>query len=459
MAFAFLKDKKLTLILALAFLLRLIFFFIYQPWDAEVEKTLVLNGDAVQYHYLGIAILKTFGFADNVFRTPVYPAFIALIYAIFGIHPYIVLLFQLVISVLSVFYVFKTGELCFNRTVGLFAAFIMALDPHQITFASWLFSDTLFAFLFIVSVFYFVKGVLNNDFKSILISALVLGINVLTKPVIQLFPICLILLCLIWRKLDIKTRLKFSLTYLLIPFLIALPWLLRNEIKYQHFAISSIVGFDKLVYSVPLTEHSLTHKSNGEVIDSLLTKIKTEHPEIKNLPENSAKIWSNMSFEATDIYATYADAYLKEHRAAYLKLHFIGMVKLMLNMGTQNMLDKMHVQNKKFSDEERYTNGIFQLAKKFVFTKSPEEVALGLFIVVFLLLCYLYGFIGVFYTIKNKEYLLLFLFGGSVLYFLLIYGKLPIVRFKLPITAMYSILSGYGFYYVHLFKRENKNLN
>jgi len=454
--FTFIKDKKLIVILALALLLRLVFFFIYQPWNAEVEKTLVLNGDAVQYHYLGIAILKTFGFADNVFRTPVYPAFIALIYAVFGIHPYIVLLFQILLSVMSIYVVFKIGELSFNRKVGLVATFIMALDPHQITFASWLFSDTFFAFLFILTVYYFIKGMLCKDFKSILISAVILGINVLTKPVIQFFPIALILLCFIWIKLDLKTRLKYSAVYLLIPFFIALPWLLRNQIKYQHFAISSIVGFDKLVYSVPLTEHSLTQKSNGAIIDSFLTKIKTENPSLKNLPENSAKIWNNLTFKTTDVYGKYADAYLKEHRIAYLKLHFIGMVKLMLNMGTQNMLDKLHVKNKKWSDEERYTTGIFQLAKKFVLTKSPAEVVLGLFIVLFLMLCYLYGFMGVFYTLKNKEYLLLFLFGGAVLYFLLIYGKLPIVRFKLPITAMYSILSGYGFYCFHLFPKEKK---
>lgn len=452
--FTFIKDKKISAVLALALLLRLLFFFVYQPWDAVVEKTLVLNGDAVQYHYLGIALLKTFGFADNVFRTPGYPAFIALIYAVFGIHPYIVLLFQIFLSVVSVYYVFKIGELSFNRKVGLLAAFIMALDPHQITFASWLFSDTFFALLFILTVYYFTKGMLQRNFRSILISAVILGVNVLTKPVIQFFPIALILLCLIWIKLDLKTRLKYSLVYLLIPFFIALPWLLRNQIKYKHFAISSIVGFDKLVYSVPLTEHSLTHKSDGAIIDSFLTKIKTENPQLKNLPDSAARIWSNLAFETTDVYGKYADEYLKTHRAAYLKLHFIGMVKLMLNMGTQNMLDKLHVENKKWSDEVRYTTGIFQLAKKFVLTKSPAEVVLGLFIVSFLILCYLYGFIGVFYTLKNKEYLLLFLFGGAVLYFLLIYGKLPIVRFKLPITAMYSILSGYGFYCFHLLKRE-----
>ena len=167
------KDKKLLTILFLSLFFRILFFLIYSPWKEEVEKTLVLNGDAVQYHYLGIALLKTAGFADNVFRTPIYPGFIAFIYAIFGVHPYIVLLFQIFLSVLSVYLVFKIGEISFNRKVGLVAAVIMAMDPHQITFASWLFSDTFFAFLFILTVYYFIKGILQNNFRCIIISAVI----------------------------------------------------------------------------------------------------------------------------------------------------------------------------------------------------------------------------------------------------------------------------------------------
>ena len=452
--FDFLKERKLSVLLLLALALRLLFFWVYRPWDPSVERNLVLNGDAVQYHYLGIAILKTFGFADNVFRTPGYPAFIAVVYSLFGIKPYIVLLIQIVISVASIYYVYKIGLLCFNKTVGWFAAVIMALDPHQITFASWLFADTFFAFLFIISIYTFVKGITEKRIKYIVISAVVLGFNILTKPVIQLFPVCFLLLCLVYQKADLKTRLKYGFIYLLIPFFIALPWLLRNKIKYQHFAISSIVGFDKLVYSVPLTEHSLTQKSNGQIIDSFLTKRKIENPQLKNIPENCTKIWLNITFEATDVYGKYADEYLAKHRIAYLKLHVKGMLKLMLNMGTQNMLDKLHIENKKWDDETRYTSGFFQLAKKFVLTKTKTEIILGLFIVGFLIVCYVYGFIGVYYCLKNKHVFWLFLFGGAILYFLLIYGKLPIVRFKLPITAMYSVLSAYGFYCFHVLKKE-----
>ena len=157
--FTIIKDKKLVAILALALLLRLVFFFIYQPWDAEVEKTLVLNGDAVQYHYLGIAILKTFGFADNVFRTPVYPAFIALIYAVFGIHPYIVLLFQIFLSVVSIYVVFKIVELSFNRKVGLVAGFIMALDPSDYVCQLAVFRYLLCVFVYSYGLLFYQRNV------------------------------------------------------------------------------------------------------------------------------------------------------------------------------------------------------------------------------------------------------------------------------------------------------------
>ncbi len=445
-----LKDKPLCILVFSGLVLRLLFFFIYQPWNPQVEHELVLNGDAVQYHYLAISILKYHNFADNVFRTPLYPTFIAILYGIFGINPYIVLLFQIILSSIGIFIIYDMAKMLTNRTVGLVAAGILAFDPHQITFASWLFSDSLFTFLFILSIYYFVKGINNKNIGNIIFSAVILGLNILNKPVVQFFPVAMILLCLIWRTETLKTKLKYAVIYLTIPFMLALPWLLRNKVKHGHFAISSIVGFNKLVYNVPLTEHVLTHKDNGVIIDSFLTKIRLENPQLKDIPLSSKNIWHSLSFETTTVYGKYADEYLSKHRAAYLKLHFMGMVKLMLNVGTQNMLDKLHIKNQnKWGDEERYSTGFFMLIKKFLFTKSATEVALGLFIIIFMMVCYFYGFAGVYFTIRDKQYELLCLCGGSILYFLLIYGELPIVRFKLPITAMYSLLAGYGFYRLH----------
>ena len=63
------------------------FFYLSTVAARNRKKTLVLSGDAVQYHYLGIAILKRFGFAETHSERPVYPAFVALVYGIFGIHP------------------------------------------------------------------------------------------------------------------------------------------------------------------------------------------------------------------------------------------------------------------------------------------------------------------------------------------------------------------------------------
>ena len=52
-----LKDKKLLTILFLSLFFRILFFLIYSPWKEEVEKTLVLNGDAVQYQQQVLQIM------------------------------------------------------------------------------------------------------------------------------------------------------------------------------------------------------------------------------------------------------------------------------------------------------------------------------------------------------------------------------------------------------------------
>ena len=47
-----------------------------------------------------------------------------------------------------------------------------------------------------------------------------------------------------------------------------------------------------------------------------LTKIKRK-ASLKGLPSDASKIWNNLSFETTDVYAKYADEYLDKHRGAF----------------------------------------------------------------------------------------------------------------------------------------------
>ncbi len=441
-----LSKIRITHVLLLAFVLRFLFFLVHQPWDAEVERTQVVTGDAVQYHYLANCIVQHFSFCDNTFRTPGYPAFLAVFYFIFGAKTWIPLFVQVCLSVFSVFLLYKLSLRLFNKKVALLAAFLLAIDPHQILFANFLFTDTLFALLFLLTFYFYVKGLQDGETKWFVISAIFLGLNLLTKPVIQFYPLALVLFLLVWTKFTIAMRLKNAFIVLVLSYLFVLPWMYRNYVQFEHFSVCSISGFNLFYYNVPLTETKLTKVPFDTIINRNLRILKAEHPEATGLPNSTNEMWRNISFENNDLYDAFAKDYLKQHKVAYAKAHVNGMVKLMLNLGTQNFLERLHVQTaNKWNYEQRYTLGFLQQLVLFVKTKGWQELLLGLAIVLLMIVTYFGFFVGTLDMIfLQRNFVLWLLFAGSIFYFLMIYGVLPIVRFKLPISMLYLPISALG---------------
>jgi hypothetical protein len=85
----FLKlPKKIGYLLLFAFAIRLFIFIVFQPWNDLVVQKQILQFDALGYHNLAICIKDNFTFCGDAFRTPGYPFFVSIIYAIFGNQPY-----------------------------------------------------------------------------------------------------------------------------------------------------------------------------------------------------------------------------------------------------------------------------------------------------------------------------------------------------------------------------------
>ena len=201
-------------------------------------------------------------------------------------------------------------------------------------------------------------------------------------------------------------------------------------------------------YNIPLAEARATKQDKDSIINRNLRELAKEYPIAKNLPKESSQMWQNVTFENNEMYRTFANKYVSTHRVIYFKAHCAGMLKLMINLGTQNFLDKLHVDSKnKWNDNQRYTLGIFQQFLLFFKTKSLVEVLLGSVIILLLIISYVGFFIGSMDMIfKTENKLIWLLIAGSIFYFLMIYGVLPIVRFKLPITMLYIPVSAFGIY-------------
>ncbi len=440
-----LSKIKIKYILFLALFLRLIFFFIHQPWTAEVEKTQVIAGDAVLYQILAKYILYHFSFADNEMRTPGYPAFLAIIYFFVGFKPWLVLLIQILLNCFSIYLIYKITYKVFNETAAFIGALIIAIDPHQILICHFLYPDILFSTLFLITLYILVIALERKENYYFILIGILIGINIIIKPVMLYFPFAIILFLIIWNKFTWKEKAIKSVLVLFFSVILIVPWMYRNYEKFNHFSMCSISGLSLFYNSVALTEATITKENTDCVANKNLQLLKTQYPNATHIPNSTTEMWKYSTFENEDYYKNFSKEYLSEHRLPFMKATTLGMVRMMINMGTQNFLEKLHVKNQvKWNYNQRYTLGLWQQVQLFFKTKTTTEIFLGVFILLFLSVCYFLYFIGILASLKQRKIFSL-LFVGSMFYFLLIYGILPVVRYKLPITMMYAPICGFGF--------------
>ena len=150
--------KKYVFIFSLALAIRLTLFFFIHPYGDGGSKKLLIS-DAVGYHSIAVNIVNGIGYSPHsaylsMLRTPGYPVFIALWYKIFGIHPWIVILVQILADSLLAVLLMKFALLFWGHREALLAGLLWAVEPLAIIFSNSLLSDSLFV-LFIVLSFYF----------------------------------------------------------------------------------------------------------------------------------------------------------------------------------------------------------------------------------------------------------------------------------------------------------------
>lgn len=184
-----LVSKPLLRILILAFVVRMAFFLALKPWCPEVLSEKIIISDAIEYNRLALSILETKSFVEFTgLRTPGYPLFIAFIYAISGNATWLVLLMQVLINLLSIVVLFKIAESVFSRRIAIISSFIFAIDLHQALFSVSLYSDSVYVFLLLLSVFFLIKGIGENRYFWIIASGIIISISALHRPVSTLLP-------------------------------------------------------------------------------------------------------------------------------------------------------------------------------------------------------------------------------------------------------------------------------
>ena len=154
-----LRELKIFHILIINFVIKILLLskFYNQPLNIVDEQ---------HYNTLALSLLQRgeFGWGPEyltAIRPPLYPAFLALVYKIFGPENYnAVRIIQIFLSLISGWIVYSLTKSIFHEEkVALLAAAIFLFYPSLVIFNYLILTETLFIFLFLLALYLLVEGV------------------------------------------------------------------------------------------------------------------------------------------------------------------------------------------------------------------------------------------------------------------------------------------------------------
>lgn len=195
------------------------------PAGKEMFATRVVDGEPV----------------PNFFMPPAYPFFIYSLKLFFG-NQYlteIVLISQILISVISIFFLYKILIIYFSKRIALFSTLVYAILPINI-YASIIISSSSIQLSLLIFYFYFIIKFANDSkFWNLFIFSIFASILILLRGEFFAFHF-LTITFLIYKKVSIK-KLLLSI---LITLILTSPYIIRNYSLFGSISIAKAEGYD-----------------------------------------------------------------------------------------------------------------------------------------------------------------------------------------------------------------------
>lgn len=353
-------------------------------------------------------------------RPPGYPIFLSL-FTLFNASLAVILFFQNIISIISIFLIRKT-ILLFNykKTFDPLFLILLILTPSQFIYANAILTEVFFQ-LFLVLMFRYALLFLKfKSFKNIIWYSLAFIIAAYIKPAMYLFVIPSTFFMLF---LSLKQRNWYPISISILPILAILFILNWNYKRTNHYQYSSIQTINLLDYNLRFFLLSREgHTKTNAVLDSIHNKANLEK-----------------SFSAKTKYLDNASKnILKEHIVPYSLYHLQGSLYAILDPGRFDLNYFFKLKTKNANEKGilyHINNGGIKSVLKFLFGSYS------------LSLLFFLGIILVFNAIKFVGFLILlfnksvdpnfrFISASLIFYIVLLVGPVGASRYLMPLVPI-----------------------
>lgn len=412
---------------------RALVLLVYAPWSEPAQSALVLLDDAGVYHRLALCILESHDFCQNTNRTPGYPVFVAAVYSLFGIQPWIVLALQILVDALTIALTYAIGLWLFSPTVAAAAALLLAVDPTSLFTSSSLLTDSLFTLLFLASVALFLRGLASKSIGWALAAGLTLGITTWIRPSAQYLPILLSFAALCRFGWAWPRRLCFAFAMTAAFALTISPWLYRNQHQFGALALATVKGETLLNWQAAFFLAWRDHKPVDEIRKQLALEVRQAGWVDDGNPFVNSEVQERVALRHISVQPlAYAAAMLRGIGFMYLN---VGMDKIGRKLGlTDPEAPKVNLRN---------APTLWVQIQQTWNERGAAQIALAAVLAGINLSQYVLALAGCVVAWRDRRYRWVgVFFMALVAYFTVTSGISAEARYKMPVIPLYLMLAG-----------------
>lgn len=205
----------LIIILILGFFLRTYKLEIFYPWGHDQDLFAWIAKDIVVDHHFRLIGQETS--ITGVFIGPLFYYLIALLFAVFNMNPLSANIPTIIISLLTIFSIYWVFSKFFNKTTGLFGAFLYAISPGIVFLDRWV-VPTQPTILWGVWYLYILLSILEGNLQILLPLSILIGL--IWHIHIAFIPLLILLPCAFFLSDKKQRRFKFKFKTLALSLLI-----------------------------------------------------------------------------------------------------------------------------------------------------------------------------------------------------------------------------------------------
>lgn len=225
------SDRRMWLIVCLAFVLRLMWLLTYPQ---------VINNEGALYARLAENLFAGKGYVGisggpHTIYPPLYPLLIGAVSYAVGDTETTGRLISLLMGTLLPVPMFLTTKLVFGRREALFAAALVAVHPMYIALSGSVYSECVYITIWLFGIYFSMQTLSGNVLRPAVLAGLVFGIAYLVRPeaIAYLFlTVILVFITATFRRLTIRSALLRAATVTFVFVVVATPyvvWLSANS--------------------------------------------------------------------------------------------------------------------------------------------------------------------------------------------------------------------------------------